>query len=128
MQTGPELQTELATTRSHMSNERTQLSYLRTSLSLMSFGITLNRFSIFLSESKMEVKTHSILTQTEMIGLGMVVMGIILLGWSLYRFLNVEKEIDSGTYTTAHGAMSFFSIAVLCLGGIITIWMFVTRG
>jgi putative membrane protein len=111
-----------------MSNERTQLSYLRTSLSLMSFGITLNRFSIFLRESKMEVKTHGILMQTEFIGLGMVVMGIILLGWSHYHYLVVEKEIDTGTFKLSRGAMSFFSIAILFLGGIITVWMFVNRG
>src|SRR6187402_322000 len=83
--------TILSNARSHMANERTHLAYLRTSLSLMSFGITLNRFSIYLREGKMApVKVPGLLYETEIIGIGIVVVGLVVLCWALYRYRQVN--------------------------------------
>lgn len=120
--------TGLSTARSHMSNERTLLSYLRTSLALLSFGITLNRFSIVLRENKINTETHGILMQTEYVGIGLVILGLVILVWSLKRFNKVHQEIESDTYSSPHRALMIIVSAVIILGGLSTIWMFFNRG
>lgn len=118
-----EHRTYMSDARSHMSNERTHLAYFRTSLSLMSFGITLNRFSLFLRENKMVIKGHGLLHQTESVGLGMVVLGIVILCWALHRFRKVSKEIENDTFSSPITAMSVITLAIIALGGITTVWM-----
>jgi putative membrane protein len=107
---------------SHLANERTQLAYLRTSLALLSFGITLNRFSIALRE-KTETFSHGTLKQTEYVGLGMVVVGIVILLWGLYRYEKNAKGIDNGTYSTPRWGMVLLTLSVLVMGAAMTILM-----
>lgn len=113
--------------RSHMANERTHLAYLRTSLSLISFGITLNRFSVFLQENHQLFKGRGILHQTAYIGIGIVLLGIVILGWSLARFRKVELAIDTNNYVSSSRTINIMTILVIVLGGLSTFWMFVNR-
>jgi putative membrane protein len=119
--------TFLSTTRSHLSNERTHLSYLRTSLSLMSFGVTLNRFSIFLQENQTDQDIHGMLHETEVVGLGIVVAGILILGWALYRYRRVTNEIETDTFTSPHVAMTILTTIILVFAGFSTIWMLMSK-
>lgn len=118
----------LANARTHMANERTHLAYLRTSLSLITFGITLNRFSIFLRANKARPhpKVHGPLYQSELVGIMMVALGILILCWALYRYVQVTKEIESDTYSSPKMAMIVLTAIILILGGFSTAWMFFT--
>ena len=116
--------TVLSDARSHMSNERTHLAYLRTALSLMSFGITLNRFSIYLREGKLAPqKVPGLLHQTEFIGAGITILGIIILFWAIYRFRRVETAIKMDNYKSSTTEITILSIGILILGGVISLWM-----
>lgn len=119
--------TELSTARSHMSNERTHLSYLRTSLSLLTFGVTLNRFSIYLRENKTESNIHLVLYETQYVGLGMVLLGVGILAWALYRYRKVSREIDVGTYVSPLQSLSFLTLAIIMIGGFTAFWMIVNQ-
>lgn len=123
-----EHRTVLSDARSHMSNERTHLSYLRTSLSLMTFGITLNRFSIYLRENKFTTIHHGLLHQTEYVGLGIVVLGIIILVWALYRFKNVSRAIENNTYSSPNLAITILTLTIITLGAITAVWLLIYRG
>lgn len=116
--------TLMANARSHMANERTHLAYLRTSLSLMSFGITLNRFSIYLREGKMApVRVPGLLHQTESIGIGIVILGVTILCWALYRYRQVNTAVEQGSYKSPNIALTILTTGILVLGGLTALWM-----
>ncbi len=118
--------TGLSDLRSHLSNERTHLSYLRTSISLIGFGITLNRFSEFLQEKgrlSAELPSET-LRQTEHAGAGMVVVGLALLAWSLYRYWHVNQDIRRGVFRPLNRAVVSVTVLLLVMGGFTTIWLF----
>ena len=120
-----EHRTGLSALRSHLSNERTHLSYLRTAVSLIGFGITLNRFSIYLQQEKhLELQgSHALLRNTRNVGSGMVVLGLVLLVWSLYRYWLVSKEIETGTAKARYRAVAVLTVAFIVLGSASAVWL-----
>lgn len=121
-----EHRTGLSELRSHLSNERTHLSYLRTAVSLIGFGITINRFSIYLQQERHLEPSQSrlLLRNTGNVGSGMVVLGFVLLIWSLYRYWQTSKEIEAGDCVPRYRAMAVLTIALILLGGVSAAWLF----
>lgn len=118
--------TGLSDLRSHLANERTHLAYLRTAISLIGFGITINRFSLFLQE-KGKVATDPtgpLLRSSEHAGAGMVVVGLVLLAWSLYRYWHVNQDIRKAQFRPLHRAVIAVTALLILLGGVTTIWLF----
>jgi putative membrane protein len=122
-----EHRTSLANLRSHLANERTRLAYLRTAVSLMGFGITLNRFSIYLLDNRelSPESTRFLLRNTENIGTGMVALGLALMVWSLHRFWRVSEDIEHARYVARYRPVMILTIAMILLGGISALWLFV---
>lgn len=117
--------TRVSNLRSHLANERTHLSYLRTTVSLVGFGITLNRFSIYLIQQGAEPGTRALLRNTENAGLGMVVLGLAILLWSIYRYWRVGQDIERGEYVPRQRGTLVASVGLLLLGGLTALWLFV---
>ena len=120
-----EQRTSLANLRSHLANERTHLAYLRTAVSLISFGITLNRFSIYLQENRnlSPEPTHLLLRNTENVGTGLVVLGLVLMVWSLHRFWRVSEDIERGRYVPRDRAVLILTLGLILLGGLSALWL-----
>ncbi|MDX3885337.1 MAG: DUF202 domain-containing protein [Sphingomonas sp.] len=115
-----EHRTKLSNDRSHLSNERTHLSYVRTAVSLMSFGITINRFAVFLAEGKGyddRIATRR-MWSTEQFGLGMVVVGIILLIWSLFRYRAIHAQLLSQEFRPPAVSVLLLTLAIIALGAV----------
>jgi putative membrane protein len=118
--------TSLASLRSHLANERTHLAYLRTAISLIGFGITLNRFSIFLLDDR-ELSPGSarfLLRNTENVGAGLVVLGVVLMGWALHRFWRVSQDIEVGRYVPRYRPVLILTVGLILLGGVSALWLF----
>ena len=120
-----EQRTKLSDVRSHLSNERTHLSYLRTGISLISFGVTLNRFSLFLIQSNEmpRFKGRSLLYDTTNIGIGMVVIGCIMLLWSIFHFVKTANAIDNLNFKPSKWSILIFSGIIVVIGTFATAWM-----
>lgn len=118
-----ENRTALSTLRSHLSNERTHLSYLRTAIALIGFGITLNRFVIYLVEND-RFSRNSSLQNTKWVGFGMVVLGIALLIWSIYRHQRTARDIERHEYHSDWKAVRAATVIFLVLCTLTTIWLF----
>jgi putative membrane protein len=118
--------TGLSDLRSHLSNERTHLSYLRTCISLIGFGITINRFSVFLQEKEKLVVDGSgpLMRSSEYAGGGMVVAGLILLAWSLYRYWHVNQDIVHARFRPLHKMVIALTAVLLVGGGATVMWLF----
>lgn len=121
--------TGLSDLRSHLSNERTHLSYLRTSISLIGFGITLNRFSIYLQEQGKVAQQQSglALRDTENAGAGMVIIGLALIAWSLFRYWHVNQDIKRGVFRPLDRAVVMLTALLLLCGGVTAAWLFLQQ-
>jgi putative membrane protein len=115
--------TAIANLRSHLANERTHLAYLRTTVSLIGFGITLNRFSHYLMQEKMAPERAGLLRDTGNAGLGMVLLGLVLCVWAVYRFWRVNQDIEQGIYVARQKGTMIVSIGLLVLGGFTALWL-----
>ena len=123
-----EHRTALSDSRSLLANERTHLGYLRTGVALMSFGITLNRFAIFLmQEGKAGDRTPEQILQrvesTEHVGIGMVVLGILMLVWSLFRYRKVNRDILVARLKPSRISVVGLTLAIILLACATTIYL-----
>lgn len=116
--------THVSNLRSHLANERTHLSYLRTTVSLIGFGITLNRFSMYLLQQKQTPRVEPMLRDSGNAGVGMVVLGLLLLLWSIYRYWRVGTDIERGQYVARQKGTLIASLGLLLLGGLTAAWLF----
>lgn len=116
--------TQLGYLRTHLANERTHLAYLRTAVSLVGFGITINRFSIYLMQEKMAPTRAGMLRDTSNAGWGMVVIGLALLAWSLYRYWAVSRDIEQGHHRKHVRVVIWTTVILLLVGGASVIWLF----
>ena len=117
--------TLLAKVRTHLANERTHLAYLRTTVSMVGFGITINRFSLYLIQNDDAPDgTRLFLKDVGNAGFGMVLLGLALLVWSLYRYWRVGVDIEHGRYVPRHKGMIVASIGLLLMGGLTALWLF----
>lgn len=121
--------TGLADLRSHLANERTHLAYLRTSISLIGFGITINRFSLFLQEhgKLASEQTGPMLRSSEHAGAGMVIIGLALIVWSLYRYWHVNQDIENARFRPLHRAVIMLTVLLVLAGGLTAAWLFLQR-
>ena len=121
----PSLSNDLARGRTHLANERTHLAYLRTTVSLIGFGISINRFSTYLIQNDdAPTKGRLLLADAGQAGIGMVILGMALLVWSLIRYNMVTRDIERGVIDSRHRATTGFTIGLLLLGGLTALWLF----
>jgi putative membrane protein len=120
-----EERTDMSTVRSHLANERTHLAYMRTGISLISLGITMNRFSWFLIENKTMSRFggHTFLNDAKNVGVGMVILGSLMLAWSLFRYGATVKTIESGVFKPPHRFIYGFTLILILMGTASTIWL-----
>lgn len=121
--------TGLSDLRSHLSNERTHLAYLRTSIALIGFGITLNRFSVFLQQNHMiaQAQHRPMLRNTENAGSGMVIVGIALIVWALYRYWHVNQDIERGVFRPLNRAVVALTVLLIVGGATTAAWLFLQQ-
>lgn len=126
-----EHRTALSDSRSLLANERTHLGYLRTAVALMSFGITLNRFALFLVQDRDSggLTTAQIarrVESTEHVGIGMVVVGIVLLIWSLFRYHHVNHHILVARLKPSRVSVIALTVTIILTGAATTIYLMMT--
>lgn len=126
-----EHRTALSDSRSLLANERTHLGYLRTAISLMTFGTTLNRFAIFIVQERDSGAAASAdvaqrAESTEHIGIGMVVLGVVVLLWSLFRYRRVNRHILVERLKPSRFSVVALTLGIVILGAATTIYLMIT--
>ena len=54
----------------------------------------------------------------------MVILGLVLLMWSIYRYWRVGKDIEMGRYVPHQRGVLTTSIGLFLLGGLTALWLF----
>lgn len=106
--------------REHQANERTFLAWLRTSIALIGFGFALARFGLFLRQLETAVTpeitpTHSFIS-SENLGVGLVIVGIIIIVFAVWRYNQVFWQIERGDYRPSRLLVWVTAGIVICLG------------
>jgi putative membrane protein len=106
--------------REHQANERTFLAWLRTSIALIGFGFALARFGLFLRQLETAVTkeitpTHSFI-RSENLGVGLVIVGIIIIVFAVWRYNQVFWQIERGDYRPSRLLVWVTAGIVICLG------------
>lgn len=106
--------------REHQANERTFLAWLRTSISLIGFGFAIARFGIFVRQLETSLRptvppAHPHIN-SENLGVGLVIFGIIVIGVALWSYNRAFWQIERGAYRPNRLMIWITSIAVIILG------------
>ena len=106
--------------REHQANERTFLAWLRTSIALIGFGFAIARFGIFLHQISFVVKqpieaTHPFFNP-QVLGIGLVVLGVIVIGFAARRYSITFQQIEQGDYRPNQQMIWVMTVVVIALG------------
>lgn len=92
----------------HLANERTFLAWVRTSIGIMAFGFVVVKFSLFVKQFSLmlgkahEVKSHGL---SAVAGITLVAVGAATVIFSWFRYRNIEKQLNEGTYGHSSGLL-----------------------
>lgn len=116
--------------REHQANERTFLAWLRTSIALIGFGFALARFGLFLREFQASVTgedtpTHSFIS-SQTIGVSLVIVGIILIALSAWRYNQVFWQIERSNYQP-NRLIVWITAAIVIVIGVVSIPLLLWR-
>ena len=79
--------------RDHAANERTYLAWVRTAIALMGFGLLVERFDLFMKALTSSGSDGSI--GSEVAGMFLILLGVLVLGISSTRYLRFKRNIAS---------------------------------
>lgn len=106
--------------REHQANERTFLAWLRTSIALIGFGLAIARFNLFLHQLQAAVTQQQIpsnpLFNTENLGVGLVVFGIVIIALAAWRYNQVFWQIERADYRPSRLMVWLVTGVVMILG------------
>ncbi|WP_298711482.1 DUF202 domain-containing protein [Chitinophaga sp.] len=92
----------------HLANERTFLAWVRTSIGIMAFGFVVVKFSLFVKQFSLmlgkeyAVKSHGL---SAVAGITLVAVGAATVIFSWFRYRNIEKQLNEGTYGHSSGLL-----------------------
>ncbi len=82
----------------HAANERTYLAWVRTALAFMAFGLLVERFDLFIRSMPnlaASVQALGSSSYARTAGLALILLGVLVLAISSYRYLHFEQLISS---------------------------------
>ncbi|NCJ07178.1 DUF202 domain-containing protein [Synechococcales cyanobacterium C] len=126
----PEKQPPTGHQQQHQANERTYLAWLRTSLALIGFGFAIARFGLLIRQLETAVTpsdpTGSNWVNSEVLGIGMVVVGIVILLTSAWDYNRVYWQIEQGGYRPNRWLV-FLMTGIVAILGILSIPLILWR-
>jgi putative membrane protein len=82
----------------HSANERTYLAWIRTAIAIMAFGFLVEKFELFVSYLGLQIdgkRVFSTSPSAQIVGLGLLFIGVAIIIGSTVRFFLYRNAIDS---------------------------------
>jgi putative membrane protein len=112
----------------HSANERTYLAWIRTAIALMAFGFLIEKFDLFIETLRLSagiIRPPKVSESTEMVGVGLFGLGIVLIMLATWRFFTCKRHIELETdfpygltYTTL-----LLSVLLVMVGGVLLAYL-----
>lgn len=112
----------------HSANERTYLAWIRTAIALMAFGFLIEKFDLFIETLRFSAGVNPIPPAskiTEMVGVGLFLMGILLIVLATWRFFADKRHIEADedfAYGRNYTSL-VLSILMVMVGGILLAYL-----
>ncbi|MCU0766570.1 MAG: DUF202 domain-containing protein [Gammaproteobacteria bacterium] len=106
----------------HSANERTYLAWIRTAIAVMAFGFLIEKFNLFmeyLGHSTGDAARFRASAWVELVGLGLLVIGCLIIAGSTARFFYYRRAIDANESIGYGGVASAALAALLGLLGLL---------
>ncbi|MHB8587537.1 MAG: YidH family protein [Candidatus Dormibacteraceae bacterium] len=113
-----------------MANTRTLLAWLRTSIALIGLGFVVAKFGLFLRElgaSANSSANQSSSGLSAVVGVAVVLIGVLLVALSTYRFIRAKRQIDRGSFAVSISLEVGAAIATLAAGLALAGYLIVNR-
>ena len=102
--------------REHLANERTLLSWIRLGLSSAAFGFVVARFGLYLRELAAFESRPEAGRGAEIIGVGLVLLGMVCVGAGTMRYFSTEREIKARSYAPQYGLIKLVVAVSMVVG------------
>lgn len=102
--------------REHLANERTLLSWIRLGLSSATFGFVVARFGLYLRELAAHESRPEPGHGAEIIGVGLVLLGMLSVAAGSLRYFRTESEIAARTFAPQYGLIKLVVSVSLLVG------------
>ena len=118
-------------TQQHLANQRTFLAWLRTGVALIGLGFVVSRFGLFLRTitlgHSLNVSTvdqnYANYSLSSLVGISMVILGIVFIGFALRNYLDTHNSIIKGSYLPKHIYIYLVSISLIVLGALVAFYL-----
>ena len=114
--------------REHLANERTLLAWIRLSLASAGFGFVVARFGLFLRATTGQADAPSLGAYAEVVGIGLVLLGPLLVTVGATRYFRTEREIERRAYASRHGSLWVVILANVALGLALALYLLLPVG
>ena len=112
--------------REHAANERTFLAWVRTAIAVMAFGFLIERFDLLLKTAglfpNLSARKTPGLNLGTVAGISSIVLGTIMFGLAMIRYVRTARDIESADERAGTGAR--FDIALASLMSLIGVSLF----
>lgn len=106
--------------REHQANERTFLAWLRTAIALIGFGFAIARFGLFLRQLETSFTGENTVPDSfinsQNLGIGLVIVGVVVIGLSVWRYNKVFRQIEQADYQPSRLMVWITAVIVMVLG------------
>jgi putative membrane protein len=109
------------------ANERTYLAWVRTALAFMAFGLLVERFDLFVRSLPMLEESPLVADAgfARAVGLVLILLGVLVMAVSSYRYLHFKRLIASGEQRDFHSSRTdlVFVVIVAAIGLLMTAYV-----
>lgn len=92
--TEPEKNNQLLFTQQHLANERTYLAWIRTAIAIIGIGSLSSSLHFIIGDTGKSISNILAL----LIGSGAAVLGVIIIVFATYSFVQKKKQIETGVF------------------------------
>lgn len=110
----------------HLANERTFLAWVRTSIAIIGLGFVMAKFSVWLRQFLGTVAPRARMPPAGAslpAGIALIALGAVTTLLAYWRYLRVERAIDTGAYTGQRGLLVLVTLSLVVVSVAVIVYL-----